>query len=104
MLSASILAQVSDERWKKRGESSSSQINGVSYLRTNQVQRASKQGKKLSIYLADCVGVFAAEPFFPSRAFKCCSKASRRLLGACASPNLQSPTYPNSQTIQALTR
>lgn len=38
--------------------------------------------KTRRIYLADCVGVFAAEPFFPSSVFKCCSRASSNELGA----------------------
>ena len=32
--------------------------------------------------LAVCVGVLAAEPLLPSRAAKCCSSASSKLLGA----------------------
>lgn len=34
-------------------------------------------------HLAVWVGVLAADPFFPSREARCCSRASRRLLGAC---------------------
>lgn len=44
--------------------------------------RLSSCTKNSRYYLADCVGVLAAEPFFPSSAARCCSSASSKLLGA----------------------
>lgn len=35
------------------------------------------------LYLADWVGVLAADPFLPSKDARCCSRASSKLLGAC---------------------
>lgn len=45
-------------------------------------------------YLADCVGVFAADPFFPSNEARCCSRASSKLLGAFVKSGISPLSIP----------
>lgn len=48
-----------------------------------------------NVYLAVCVGVFAAdEVFFPSSVFKCCSSASNNELGAFVKSGISPLSMP----------
>jgi hypothetical protein len=48
-----------------------------------------------NLYLAVCVGVFAAdEVFFPSSVFKCCSSASNNELGALVKSGISPLSIP----------
>ena len=45
-------------------------------------------------YLDDCVGVFAADPFLPSRLAKCPSRASNNELGAFVKSGISPLSIP----------